>query len=140
MVPSVSRKLFEDIPRRVYKTIVRYHSFPYEADTMLPVIDTPISSSEWAELVIDPRGKARLFVAKDKELDDLFLIGVKARKRLHELLDEGKTKPIETTAIMDRAFQQRRVLEGKSTENRDNNKLIYDVKENIKKIYSKINN
>ncbi len=54
---------------------------------------------------------------KQNELDDLFLLGAKARKRLHELLDEGDTKAIETTAIMDRTFQQRRLLEGQSTEN-----------------------
>ncbi len=54
---------------------------------------------------------------KRTELEDLTLIGAKARARLHELLDEGKTKAIETTAIMDRAFQQRRLLEGQSTEN-----------------------
>jgi len=98
MVPSVSRKLFKEIPRRVYKPIMRYHSFPYESDTMLPVIDTPISSSEWSELVIDPRGKARLFVAKYKELDewnemmcelrDLFIEEV-AKKEYHLL---GLTK------------------------------------------------
>ena len=98
MVPSVSRKLFKEIPRRVYKPIMRYHSFPYESDTMLPVIDTPISSSEWSELVIDPRGRARLFVAKDKELHeweemmyelrDLFIEEV-AKKEYHLL---GLTK------------------------------------------------
>jgi len=91
-------KLFKEIPRRVYKPIMRYHSFPYESDTMLPVIDTPISSSEWSELVIDPRGRARLFVAKDKELHeweemmyelrDLFIEEV-AKKEYHLL---GLTK------------------------------------------------
>ena len=54
---------------------------------------------------------------KQKELDDLFLIGAKARKRIHELLDDGNTKTIETVAVMDRAFQQRRLLENVSTEN-----------------------
>ncbi len=98
MVPSVSRKLFKEMPRRAYKPIMRYHSFPYESDTMLPVIDTPISSSEWSELVIDPRGRARLFAAKDKELDewdemmcelrDLFIEEV-AKKEYHLL---GLTK------------------------------------------------
>jgi hypothetical protein len=54
---------------------------------------------------------------KERELDDLYLLGAKARKRLHDILDEGKTKAIETTAVMDRSFQQRRLLEGQSTEN-----------------------
>jgi len=70
MVPSVFRKLFKETSRKGYQPVLRYHSFPYESNTMLPVIDTPISSSEWSELVIDPRGIARLFVAKDKELDE----------------------------------------------------------------------
>lgn len=54
---------------------------------------------------------------KEKELSDLHLLGAKARKRLHELLDEGETKMIETCAVMDRSFQQRRLLEGQSTSN-----------------------
>ena len=56
-------------------------------------------------------------VIKDRELNDLYLLGAKARKRLHEVLDNEKPKPIEATAIMDRTFQQRRPLEGQSTEN-----------------------
>ena len=54
---------------------------------------------------------------KEREMADLYLLGAKARKRLHELLDEGQTKVIETVALMDRSFQQRRILEGKSTSN-----------------------
>ena len=98
MVPSVFRKLFKEMSRRGYQPVLRYHSFPYESNTMLPVIDTPISSSEWSELAIDPRGIARLFVAKDKELDewdkmmcelrDLFIEEV-AKKEYHLL---GLTK------------------------------------------------
>lgn len=98
MVPSVFRKLFKEMSRRGYQPVLRYHSFPYESNTMLPVIDTPISSSEWSELVINPRGVARLFVAKDNELDewdkmmcelrDLFIEEV-AKKEYHLL---GLTK------------------------------------------------
>lgn len=54
---------------------------------------------------------------REKELDELVLLGAKARARLNELLEEGKTKAIETCAIMDRTFQQRRLLEGNSTAN-----------------------
>jgi DNA-binding CsgD family transcriptional regulator len=54
---------------------------------------------------------------RDKELNELVLLGAKARVRLNELLEEGKTKAIETCAIMDRTFQQRRLLEGLSTAN-----------------------
>ena len=41
----------------------------------------------------------------------MYLLGAKARARLHELLDEGNTRVIETVALMDRSFQQRRLLE-----------------------------
>jgi len=54
---------------------------------------------------------------KEKEVSDLYLLGAKARKRLHDLLDQGDTKTIETVAVMDRSFQQRRLLEGQSTVN-----------------------
>ncbi len=54
---------------------------------------------------------------KVRELDDLYLLGAKGRKRLHDLLDEGQTKMIETIALVDRTFQQRCLLEGGSTAN-----------------------
>ena len=54
---------------------------------------------------------------KEKETQDLWLLGAKGRQRLHELLDEGKAQMIPTIALVDRAFQQRRLLEGKSTIN-----------------------
>ena len=54
---------------------------------------------------------------KEKELDDLTLLGAKARKNLHTMLDRGKGGMIPTVAVMDRSFQQRRLLEGNSTQN-----------------------
>ena len=54
---------------------------------------------------------------KEKELSDLYLLGAKARKNLHTMLDQGKGGMIPTIACMDRSFQQRRLLEGRSTEN-----------------------
>src|SRR5262245_6063625 len=54
---------------------------------------------------------------RETEINDLYLLGAKARKNLHTLLDEGKMKAIENIAAMDRTFQQRRLLEGKTTEN-----------------------
>jgi len=65
----------------------------------------------------DPEVASMVDLIKEREINDLYLIGAKARNRLNELLDEGKTKPIETVAIMDRSFQQRRLLECKSTDN-----------------------
>jgi len=54
---------------------------------------------------------------KETETTDLYLLGVKARRNLHVLADEGKMRPIENIALMDRVFQQRRLLEGRSTVN-----------------------
>ncbi len=54
---------------------------------------------------------------KEKETQDLYLLGAKGRQRLHELLDEGKAPMIPTIALVDRTFQQRRLLEGKSNVN-----------------------
>lgn len=65
----------------------------------------------------DPDIISMVDLIKEREVNDLYLLGAKSRKRLHELLDDGNTKAIETVAIMDRSFQQRRLLEGQSTEN-----------------------
>ncbi len=54
---------------------------------------------------------------KEKETQDLYVLGAKGRQRLHELLDEGKSQMIPTIALVDRTFQQRRLLEGKSNVN-----------------------
>jgi len=48
------------------------------------------------------------------ELDDLYLLGKKARQRLHQLADT-EDKMIPLIALQDRCFQQRRLLEGNST-------------------------
>ena len=66
-----------------------------------------------------PEVQVLIELITQKEIDDLRLLGAKARNRLHELIDEGKTKVIETTAVMDRSFQQIRLLEGNSTANVD---------------------
>jgi pyrimidine operon attenuation protein/uracil phosphoribosyltransferase len=70
-----------------------------------------------SEVYNDPEIRHMVDIIKEREIDDLYLLGAKARKRLHELIDEGKTKTIETVALMDRSFQQRRLLEGQSTDN-----------------------
>ncbi len=54
---------------------------------------------------------------KETATTDLYLLGVKARRNLHVLADAGKMRPIENIALMDRVFQQRRLLEGKSNIN-----------------------
>jgi IS30 family transposase len=72
---------------------------------------------ERTDIYDDPQMQTLVGKIKTRETDDLYLIGAKARNRLHDILDEGKTRAIETTAIMDRAFQQRRLLENQSTGN-----------------------
>ena len=54
---------------------------------------------------------------KEAETTDLYMLGVKARRNLHDLADKGKMRPIENIALLDRVFQQRRLLEGKSSVN-----------------------
>jgi hypothetical protein len=54
---------------------------------------------------------------RTRELSDLYLLGAKGRQRLHELLDKGDSQMIPTIALVDRTFQQRRLLEGGSTAN-----------------------
>ena len=51
---------------------------------------------------------------KATELDDLYLLGQKARRRLHQLA-ETEDKMIPLIALQDRCFQQRRLLEGNTT-------------------------
>ena len=70
MEPSVSKNLFKCVAYNEYIPIVRYRSFPYASDFMLPILDTPMSDSGWADLFIDTRGKAKLFIAKEKTLDE----------------------------------------------------------------------
>ncbi|MEK7573622.1 MAG: hypothetical protein AAB531_04320 [Patescibacteria group bacterium] len=45
--------------------LVRYRSHPVCDETMLPILDVPMSANGWSELVINPQGKARLFIARD---------------------------------------------------------------------------
>jgi hypothetical protein len=69
-----------------------------------------------SEVYHDPDIQQLVDRIKHNEITDLRLLEAKARARLHELLNEGKSKIIETTAVMDRAFQQRRLLEGEATQ------------------------
>jgi hypothetical protein len=65
----------------------------------------------------DPHFEKKIELIKEKELLDLYQIGGRARHHLTNLLEAGSLTPLETIAAMDRSFQQRRLLEGKSTEN-----------------------
>ena len=72
VIPSVSKKLFKSVQYEGYTPILRYRSFPYASDFMLPILDTPMSDSGWADLFIDTRGKAKLFIAKQKTLAEWY--------------------------------------------------------------------
>lgn len=61
--------------------------------------------------------QAMVEAIRTRELSDLYLLGAKGRQRLHELLDKGDSQMIPTIALVDRTFQQRRLLEGGSTQN-----------------------
>jgi hypothetical protein len=82
---------------------------------------------QYQEVFNDPEIKRLIEIIRQNELDDLFLLGAKARKRLHDLLDEGDTKVIETTAVMDRSFQQRRLLQNESTMNISQSSVIIAI-------------
>ena len=70
------------------------------------------------EVYLDPGIQKLVAQIREKEVNDLYLLGAKGRARLHEMLDDGKKlQMIPTIALVDRTFQQRRLLEGKSTSN-----------------------
>ena len=104
---------------RDHKTVMKYLQSPvYESDAGL---------GEMVELI------------KKRELEDLYLLGAKGRHRLHELLDQGKTRMIETIALVDRTFQQRRLLEGGSTANLGvMAKLIIDAESQLTRVGSSL--
>jgi len=72
VIPSVSKRLFKTVQYEGYTPVLRYRSFPYASDFMLPILDTPMSDSGWADLFIDTRGKAKLFIAKQKTLAEWY--------------------------------------------------------------------
>ena len=70
-----------------------------------------------SEVYNDPTISVIVEKIKENEVNDLYVLGAKGRKRLHELVDKGDSKMIETIALVDRVFQQRRLLAGESTAN-----------------------
>lgn len=63
----------------------------------------------------DPKMQEKITKIKEKEILDLTILNVKAKNRLHDLAPRANM--IESIALMDRTFQQLRLLEGKSTQN-----------------------
>jgi hypothetical protein len=70
--PAVSRLLLQRVSSKGYLPLVRFWSLPYASDIMLPLVDTPMSASGWADLFIDTRGQAKLFISRDKTLAEWY--------------------------------------------------------------------
>ena len=114
MQPSVSEGLFRYVSANGCIPIVRYRFFPYASDFMLPLLDTPMSASGWADLYVDPQGKARLFIAKQKTLAEWYemmdrlkqlLFAELAKKEYHLL---GLTK--DAAQLSQYLFQKQEIL------------------------------
>lgn len=80
LIPSVSKRLYKAVEYQGFMPVVRYRSFPYTSEFMFPIIDTPMSDSGWADLFIDPYGRAKLFVAKQKTLTEWYEMMGKLRQ------------------------------------------------------------
>jgi hypothetical protein len=76
MRPGGLKNLMNYVFQYGYTPILRYRSFPYPSEYLLPVLDVPPSRNGWADLVVDPRGRGRLFVAKmrtDQEWQEMMV-------------------------------------------------------------------
>lgn len=73
-----------------------------------------------SDVYSDPKISEIVERIREKELNDLTVIGAKARQRIHDIFDTGKPALIPAVACMDRSFTQRRLLEGKGAENISN--------------------
>jgi hypothetical protein len=63
----------------------------------------------------NPKIKELVARVKENEISDLVVLNLKAKDRLHKIIPSANV--IEALAVMDRSFQQTRLLEGKSTQN-----------------------
>ena len=70
-----------------------------------------------SDVYTDPSIQEIVKKIRENETNDLYVLGAKGRARLHEIMDEGTSQLIPTVALVDRVFQQRRLLEGNSTAN-----------------------
>jgi hypothetical protein len=66
MKPAMSKYLYKCVEYNEYIPIVRYRSFPFISSIMLPIIDTPMSDSGWADLFINRLEQGQLYIAKEK--------------------------------------------------------------------------
>ncbi len=92
-----------------------------------------------SEVYADPDIQQMIELIKGRELNDLHLIGGKARAVLNGYLDsvmrgDKEPNPVAIVAIQDRSFQQRRLLEGLSTENIGVKGLVAHIQTEIEEI------
>lgn len=115
VIPSVSKKLYKTVQYEGYTPVLRYRSFPYASDFMLPILDTPMSDSGWADLFIDTRGKAKLFIAKQKTLAEWYEMMDRLRQLFFGELEKkgnhllGLTK--DQQHLNEYFFKKQRILE-----------------------------
>jgi hypothetical protein len=83
MRPSVSALLIQSVNSNGVIPILRYRSCPYPSEFMLPILDTPMSANGWADLFIDPTGRAKLFIAKEKTEAEWVEMMEKLRQLFH---------------------------------------------------------
>lgn len=88
---------------------------PYEIGSIMGRAPNTIRKYVQSPMFTDPKFQALVEEYKSKELIDLTAMNISARARIHDLIPT--MTPIEAIATMDKSFQQRRLLEGRSTEN-----------------------
>jgi hypothetical protein len=84
--PAVLKSLVQYAASNSYTPILRYHSTPYSSDYMLPILDTPISTSGWADLFIDLHGRGKLFITREKSLSEWCEMMAKLRQLFYNAL------------------------------------------------------
>lgn len=87
----------------------------YEIGEVMGRAPTTIRKYLASPMFQDEKFAALIEDYKAKELIDLTALNIESRARLHDLVPT--MTPIEAIALMDKSFGQRRLLEGKSTEN-----------------------
>jgi hypothetical protein len=88
---------------------------PYEIGALMGRAPNTIYKYLQSQMFTDPKFVAMVEEYKTHELVDLTAMNIEARARIRDLIPT--MTPIEAIACMDKAFSQRRLLEGKSTEN-----------------------
>lgn len=87
----------------------------YEIGAIMQRAPNTVRKYLTSPMFTDDKFRALVEEYKQKEILDLTTLNIESRARLHDLVPV--MTPIEAIALMDKSFTQRRLLEGKSTEN-----------------------